>query len=173
MKLNMRQERFVFEYLKNPNATQAALKAGYSKRTAHKIGTENLHKPAISEAIETERVKRAEAAKIDASYVLQELITLARANPIDYVQVDSKGKMSVDITKLKREQGFAIKEMTITTDTKGDQVVRVKLLDRHRTLELLGKHIDVSAYEERTTHKLDGPIEVVSGIDAAPGSKAG
>lgn len=58
--LNERQNKFVREYIKTNNATQAAISAGYSKKTAYSIGQENLKKPEIAEAIEKERKKNIE-----------------------------------------------------------------------------------------------------------------
>lgn len=56
--LNERQKKFVREYIKTNNATQSAISAGYSKKTAMAIGQENLTKPYIKEAIEKEQNPR-------------------------------------------------------------------------------------------------------------------
>lgn len=66
-----KQEGFVREYLVDLNATQAAMRAGYSKRTAHVIGHENLSKPEIAAAIETAMNERAKRTEITADYVLE------------------------------------------------------------------------------------------------------
>lgn len=66
-----KQEAFVREYLVDLNATQAAIRAGYSKRTAHVIGHENLTKPEIADAIEAAVHKRATRTEITADYVLE------------------------------------------------------------------------------------------------------
>ena len=66
-----KQEAFVREYLVDLNATQAAIRAGYSKRTAHVIGHENLTKPEIAAAIETAMNERAKRTEITADYVLE------------------------------------------------------------------------------------------------------
>ena len=50
-KLTAKQARFVSEYIIDFNATQAAVRAGYSEKTAYSIGTENLRKPEIEKAI--------------------------------------------------------------------------------------------------------------------------
>lgn len=71
-KLTAKQQRFVDEYLVDLNATQAAIRAGYSQRTAGEMGYENLKKPQIAEAIETGKVKRSESTGIDAAWVLRE-----------------------------------------------------------------------------------------------------
>lgn len=55
--MNNRQKKFVSEYIKTCNATQSAVTAGYSKKTAYSIGQENLKKPEIKEAIEKQQEK--------------------------------------------------------------------------------------------------------------------
>ena len=72
--LNAKQERFCLEYLEDLNATQAATRAGYSKKTARQIGTENLAKPAIAERIATLQSERATRTLVDADYVIKGLL---------------------------------------------------------------------------------------------------
>lgn len=57
-KLTAKQQIFVMEYLNDCNATQAAIRAGYSSRTAYSIGQENLKKPEIRQAIDTAMKER-------------------------------------------------------------------------------------------------------------------
>lgn len=66
-----KQEAFVREYLVDLNATQAATRAGYSRRTAHAIGHENLTKPEIAAAIDAAMNERAKRTEITADYVLE------------------------------------------------------------------------------------------------------
>lgn len=78
-----KQEMFVKEYLVDLNATQAAIRAGYSQKTAYAIGEENLRKPEIAEAIQKAMDKRAEKVEINAEYVLngiKEVVEEARAD---------------------------------------------------------------------------------------------
>lgn len=71
MKLTAKQQKFVNEYVKSGNATQSAIKAGYSKRTAAMAGSENLRKPYMKDAID-KRMQKMEDAKIaKAEEVLQ------------------------------------------------------------------------------------------------------
>ncbi len=56
--MNQKQELFVHEYLNDCNATQAAIRAGYSQRTAYSIGQENLKKPEIRQAIDAAMTER-------------------------------------------------------------------------------------------------------------------
>ena len=72
MTLTAKQQTFCEEYLIDLNATQAAIRAGYSKKTATDIACENLAKPNISHEIARLRAIRSAETKIDASWVLRE-----------------------------------------------------------------------------------------------------
>ncbi len=71
-KLRPKQERFISEYLIDLNATQAAIRAGYSAHTAKSIGQENLTKPAIASAIAAAQNKAAEKAGVTLDWLLEE-----------------------------------------------------------------------------------------------------
>ncbi|MGL4833094.1 MAG: terminase small subunit, partial [Shewanella sp.] len=70
--MNDKQARFVQEYLIDLNATQAAIRAGYSEKTAGEMGYENLNKPHIMEAVQKAQAERAYKTGIDAEWVLKE-----------------------------------------------------------------------------------------------------
>lgn len=74
MALTEKQKRFCDEYLINPNATQAAIRAGYSKKTARSIGEENLEKPHIREYID-KRIKEIADSKIATAAEVLEFFT--------------------------------------------------------------------------------------------------
>lgn len=80
--LTDRQRAFVGHYIKTLNATQSALKAGYSKRTAQVIGYENLLKPAIKAALATENAKRHKASEITRERILEGFAEAA-FSPVD------------------------------------------------------------------------------------------
>lgn len=71
--LNDRQKLFVDEYLIDLNATQAAIRAGYSEKTAKSIGQENLTKPDIALAIQERIIEREARTKITQDKVLQDI----------------------------------------------------------------------------------------------------
>ena len=77
MSLTAKQQRFVDEYLIDLNATQAAIRAGYSAKTADVIGYENLRKPQIMEIIEQAMQKREKRTEITQDRVLEELADIA------------------------------------------------------------------------------------------------
>lgn len=72
-KLTDKQKIFVYEYLVDFNATKAAIRAGYSKKTAHSIGTENLKKPEIQNFLEKYQNDRAEKCGIKFDMIVEEL----------------------------------------------------------------------------------------------------
>ena len=78
IKLTCKQQTFVNEYLIDLNATQAAIRAGYSKKTAGQIGDENLRKPQIAKAIQESMSQRAGRAKISSELVVQGILRVIR-----------------------------------------------------------------------------------------------
>lgn len=75
MSLTAKQEQFCKEYLIDLNATQAAIRAGYSKNCADVIGCENLAKPSIQERLAELTAERNERVQVDADWVLQEAVS--------------------------------------------------------------------------------------------------
>lgn len=78
MALNAKQQAFVREYLVDLNATQAAIRAGYSANSARDIGYENLQRPEIAAAIKTEQDKRAERTRVSQDDVIRGLLDEAK-----------------------------------------------------------------------------------------------
>lgn len=141
MALTNKQELFVSEYLKHFNATKAALDAGYSEKSAHSIGSENLKKPEIAARVQA----RLTQAAMTADEVLFHLAEIARAD-LDEV-TDSLGNLDM---KKARDAGKTrlikkVRQRTITTsdrDGEGSDIseTEVEMHDRLKALELLGKH---------------------------------
>lgn len=100
--LNERQKKFVREYIKTNNATQSAISAGYSKKTAYAIGQENLKKLEIKEAIEKEQKKNIERFE----YTMQESFeNLKKAQEIALQRCNPLGSPNPDLTNyLKAEE---------------------------------------------------------------------
>lgn len=95
MPLTPKQERFVSEYLIDLNATQAAIRAGYSVKTAGQVGFENLKKPEIAEAIEKAQNKTAAKLEITKDRIVAELAKIAFA---DIRKAVRWGKSPIDTT---------------------------------------------------------------------------
>lgn len=82
-----KQAAFVREYCKDFNATQSAIRAGYSERTAQEIASEMLSKPIIRAAIDRRIAAAADVAMVDSALVISELATLALADPRELMSV--------------------------------------------------------------------------------------
>ena len=90
MALTPKQERFVQEYLVDLNATQAAIRAGYSEKTASRIGPELLVKTCISEAIQKAMKKREKRTEVTQDYVITKLREIAEKDASDGPDSDLK-----------------------------------------------------------------------------------
>jgi phage terminase small subunit len=141
--LTPKQQRFVEEYLIDLNATQAAIRAGYSADTAHAIGWENLRKPEIEAAITALRKAQAERTRIDADYVLGTIReTVERCRQAEPV-IDRRGE-------------------PVLTETPDGSLAKAYAFDSKGVLkgcELLGRNL--ALWKDRVEHtgKDGGPIE--------------
>ncbi len=131
MALTQKQKAFIEEYLIDRNATQAAIRAGYSKKSARQVGSENLSKPYILEVIN----KRLEKLKMTADEALILLSNQARASMADFVSVDDiNGSFSIDFSDLTPSQLAAIKSVSVS-DTKEGKNFRFELYDSQSALK--------------------------------------
>lgn len=139
-----KQRAFIEEYFKDWNATQAALRAGYSPRSAYSIGQENLKKPEIAVAIK----QRIDEKAMSADEVLSRLAEHARGDMGDFLDIGPMG-FEIDLDKAK-ELGIThlIKKArmkTIITMGKNDQDteihdMEIELYDAQAALVHLGRH---------------------------------
>jgi len=135
--LEPKQEAFVREYLIDLNATQAAIRAGYSINSAKEIGCENLTKPNIREEIERQRAIRAERLEIKGDDILRALLIVAFADPADYIHYDEEDKQRVRLLRdIQPQARRAIKELE-----ESNGKVKIKLDCRLKAIELIGKYL--------------------------------
>ena len=155
-KLTPKQAAFVEEYLKDLNATQAAIRAGYSEKTASSIGEENLRKPEISKAIELAKLERSKRTQIDADWLLTRLGDEAEADIADIFDATSGALKPVhQWPKIFRQglvAGIDVNQLTSEGTVIGE-VVKVKLADRNAKLKMIGEHIGVQAFKQQLEHK--------------------
>jgi phage terminase small subunit len=154
-----KQAAFVREYLVDLNATQAAIRAGYSERTARKIGHENLTKPDIATAIAAAKAERSERTKVDADWLLLRLAEEADADVADIYDEHGNLRPVIEWPMIWRKglvAGVETVREKVGEDEHGNPeyatVQKVKLSDRIKRLELIGKHIDVQAFKEKVEH---------------------
>ena len=117
-KLTAKQEMFCKEYLVDLNATQAAIRAGYSVKTAQKIGSENILKPLVAERIKILFDKRAEKVELNSEWVLRNLEKVANRC------------MTAEPVMVKGDNG-----MEESGEYKFDSA------GANKSLELIGKHL--------------------------------
>jgi len=157
-KLTNKQKLFVKEYLIDLNATQAAIRAGYSEATASDIGRELLRKTTVAEAIQKAMEKRTERTKINADYVLNRLVEIDQLDIIDIVQGDGKLKPIQEWPKVWRQSITGIDVQELTSGDIESLVKKIKWPDKLKNLELLGKHTAISAFNEKQEQPQELPI---------------
>lgn len=145
MKLTPKQKAFADYYIQLGNATEAAIKAGYSKKTAKQMGTENLSKPYLQEYID-KRLKEIESDRIaDAKEVMEYL------------------------TKGMRME---IEEEVVVTENIGDYMSEAKIMkkkisakDANKCAELLGKRYAMFTEKQEVQHSGEITQNVVAKVD--------
>ena len=137
-----KQKNFVLEYVKDFNATQAATRAGYNKGNPSnndKTGPRLLQVPEISAAIQEFINKRTEESEITVDRIVNELAKIAFSELSDAMHWTDAGMSFTDSTKLPSKIRGAISEITETITGAGGSK-KLKLYDKVRALELLGKY---------------------------------
>lgn len=118
MALTDKQRRFVDEYLIDLNATQAAVRAGYSENTARSIGSENFGKPAVAEAIAEAQRERAERTGVTADQVVRELARVAFS---DLRKVVTGNGHLIDPKDWDDDTAAAIAAVEVVTSSRGEK----------------------------------------------------
>lgn len=135
-----KQKRFCEEYLIDLNATQAAIRAGYSPKSASEIGRQLLEKTGVSREIQKLMAEQSRRTGVTADRVIRELAKIGFVNAADVIDDEDatvRPTASDDDTACIQ----SIKVKTMSSD-KGDIVEReVKLADKTKALELLGRHL--------------------------------
>ena len=162
MALTAKQQRFVEEYLVDLNATQAAIRAGYSAKNADKIGPELLGKTRVAEAIKQAMAKRSRRTGINQDRVLRELAKIAFVNPTDVINMDEATIRG----EANREDTAAIASVKVKTipSEDGDIVEReVKMCDKLKALELIGKHLGM--FTDKLNVNAEMAVKIVDDIN--------
>jgi phage terminase small subunit len=140
MSFTPKQARFVEEYLIDLNATQAAIRAGYSAKNADKIGPELLGKTRVAEAIEKAIAERSQRTEITQDQVLKELALIGFANAGNYFDWGPDGVSLLDKGDLTEAQRSVVAEVS-QTKTEHGGTIRLKLHDKQAALVNLGRHL--------------------------------
>lgn len=157
-----KQNKFVREYLIDLNGTRAAIRAGYSVKTAAEQASRLLRNVKVQEAIETAMARRSRRTGVIQDRVLNELAKLAFVQITDVIDPDS-----AEIKRDAAEEDLAcIQSVRIKPNEWGVER-EVKLYDKKSALELLGRHLgmfkDNLNVTIETSQKLDDIISQIGG----------
>lgn len=142
MALNDKQRRFVDEYLKDLNATQAAIRAGYSAKRADSIGYENLRKPEIADAVAERMRARSERTEITQDRVLKELARLAFFDARKMFHGDGSPKAIHDLDDDTAAAIGGLDVVNIGNSEVGiGQVLKYKIADKGAALSHAMRHL--------------------------------
>ncbi len=174
-KLTDRQRRFCTEYIIDLNATQAALRAGYSAKTVNPQGSQNLAKINIQTEIQRLKAARSKRTQAKADDVVLELVKVGFSNIEDYLTVDEDGETHLkNFDDIKRELLAAVESIKISTiknknDSREYTTTQFKLHSKLNALEQLGKHLGIFEKD----NKQRTPKETVNLLVLIDGSSKG
>jgi len=141
-KLTAKQQRFVAEYLVDLNAKQAAIRAGYSPRSAETNGNRLLRNAQVAAAVEAAKAERQARTEITADAVLQRLAAVAFGDVRELFGEDGSLKPVGELSEAAAAMLASLDVvMTLNDDGSVTRTSKVRLNDRLRALELLGKHL--------------------------------
>lgn len=164
-----KQKRFVEEYMIDLNATQAAIRAGYkagNAQRASEIGSELLQKTPVADAISKAMAERSRRTGVNADRVILELAKLAFVNAAEVIDAEDATLKA----GAAPEDTAAIQSVKVKTFGDGGLEREIRMADKLKALELLGKHlgmfkdrVEVSGGLELEESKLDDLIRQMRG----------
>lgn len=140
--MTSKQKRFCEEYLIDLNATQAAIRAGYSPESAYSIGSENMKKPEIRARIDKAIAEQSKRTGVNADRVIRELAKIGFVNPDDVFDTKT-ATIKDDATRDDTAAIASVRVKTIPTQDGVGVEREIKLADKTKALELLGKHLGI------------------------------
>ncbi len=157
-KLTVKQQRFVDEYLIDLNATQAAIRTGYSVKTASVQGSRMLGNVKIQQAISEKMAARSRRTGVNQDRVVLELAKIAFVKMTDIV--DSQGQIKTSAAEDDLACIESVKYKKSESDTGASVEREIKISSKLKALELLGKHLGM--WNDKLDVNVTQPI-VISG----------
>lgn len=166
-RLTPKIKRFIQEYLVDLNGTQAAIRAGYSERSARQHAVLMLSKPHIAAAVAEAQASRSERIELDIDYVVRRMLEIDQMDVLDIMSDAMELKPVSQWPRVWRQylSGFDLAEMFEGRGDDRDMVgilKKIKWPDKIRNLELLGKHLGMFKERVELTGKDGAPIQQVS-----------
>jgi phage terminase small subunit len=162
-KLTPNQWRFVQEYIVDLDAGAAAIRAGYSAKSAGWLGYQLLQKPLVQQAVRDEKLARSARTGITQDRVVQELAILGFADLTDYVEWDKASVVLKDSKTLDAAKRRAVIEVSQTATG-----IKIKLADKKGALDSLGRH--TNAFDADNRSKTDALATLLHAIAGSGGS---
>jgi len=153
-KMTAKQMRFCDEYLTDLNATQAAIRAGYSKKTARSIGQENLTKPDIKEYIEKRMAEKEAELIADQNEVMKYLTSVMRREKTENVVVT----LSKEESSFEPDENGVMRKHTIKEEIPQIVEIPARLSDSNKAAELLGRAYGI--YSDRVEQEIDMDLNI-------------
>ena len=153
-KMTAKQQRFCDEYLIDLNATQAAIRAGYSKKTARAIANENLTKPYIDEYIKKRMEEKEKELIADQDEVMKYLTSVMRREKTESVVVTLNKERS---TYVPDENG-TMRKQTVKEEIPQIVEIPAQLRDANKAAELLGRAYGI--YTDRVETDIDMELNI-------------
>jgi len=167
MSLTLKQQKFADEYLIDLNATQAAIRAGYSPKSAEQQGSTLLRNPKVRAYIDQRMAEHSRRTGINQERIIRELARLALVNPANVVDMLT-GEIKPTATEddLNAVQSVKVKTIGYTDD--GEPLVEreVRFHDKNRALELLGKRFGM--WLDRQQVDVQGAVQIVDDVPRNP-----
>lgn len=151
-----RQEKFVQEYLLDLNATQAAIRAGYSAKTANAIAGRLLVNVSIQKEIQKKFEDRSKRTEITADETLKQLAIISFGSMKDVATWGPDGVTLKNSEELSDEQAFLISEISENA-TESSKNIRVKIKDQLKALEMLARHLGMFTDKFQVEVKAEQP----------------
>lgn len=153
-KLTAKQQRFCDEYLIDLNATQAAIRAGYSEKNARNIASENLAKPNIREYIDNRLAEKEKALIADQNEVLKYLTATMRREKKECIVVTTSEERSMYVP----DDNGTMRKQTVKKETPQIVEIPARLSDANKAAELLGKAYGL--YTEKVEADVDMDLNI-------------
>ena len=166
-KLTEKQKKFVDEYLIDLNATQAAIRAGYSEKTAYSIGQRMLKNVEVQKHMQEKQKELQERTSIRQEDVLKELATIGFAKITDFVGISDGYVIPKDTADIPKDKIGAIASIEA-----GQYGVKIRLNNKLDALEKIGRHLGMfdsnraqDTAENNLIEKIKDSVQLMEGID--------